>query len=176
MKQMDPGKSFKYLLGAIVVLTGALFWVVSDSFTERVVEKGQRAPAFKIVTDSGKTLTRDDFGGKLLVINFWATWCPPCVTETPSLNAMAKGLKDQGVVVVGVSVDKNPGAYRAFLQTHGIAFETSRDPEARVSASFGTFKFPETYIIKPGGEVVDKIISNRDWTADDIVSELRAFL
>ena len=175
-KRMDSQKPVKYLLALVAVLAAALCWVISDAFTERVVKKGQTAPNFEIKTDSGRTITPRNFGGKLLVLNFWATWCPPCVAETPSLNAMSKQLKDQGIVVVGVSVDKNENSYRAFTKRMGIAFETMRDPEARLSASFGTFKFPETYLITPDGRVVDKIISNVDWMSPESLDALRAYL
>ena len=173
---MDSSKTVKWLLAGVALLTAGLFWIITDAFTERVVEKGQTAPYFEIKTDSGRTITPRDFGGKLLVLNFWATWCPPCVAETPSLNAMAQQLKSQGVVVVGVSVDKNENSYRAFNKKMGVAFETKRDPEARISASFGTFKFPETYLITPDGRVVDKIISNQDWTSPEALDALRSYL
>jgi len=173
---MDSPRSVNYILAGIVVLAAGLFMVVSDAFTERVVEKGQQAPDFAIVTDSGRTISPRNFGGKLLVLNFWATWCPPCVAETPSLNEMAKQLKAQGVVVVGVSIDKNDNSYRAFNQRMRVGYETMRDPEARISSSFGTFKFPETYVITPDGRVVDKIISDRDWMSPEALDALRGYL
>jgi peroxiredoxin len=137
---------------------------------------GQKAPEFKVVTESGKTITAQSFGGKLLVLNFWATWCPPCVEETPSLNAMARQMAAQGVVVVAVSVDRNENSYKAFLQRMKVGFETSRDPQAMVSASFGTYKFPETYVITPDGKVVEKYIANRDWTSAEVINSLRSHL
>jgi peroxiredoxin len=164
---MDSSRIVKYLLAGVAVLAAGLFWVVTDAFTERIVEKGQTAPYFEIKTDSGRTVTPRDF---------WATWCPPCVAETPSLNEMAKQLKAQGVVVVGVSIDKNPAAYRAFNERMHIGFETMRDPEARISSSFGTFKFPETYLITPDGRVVDKIISDQDWMSPEALEALRSRL
>ncbi len=173
---MDSRRSVTYLLGAVVLLAAGLFWVVGDAFTERIVDVGQTAPDFKVVTESGKTITSKSFGGKLLVLNFWATWCPPCVQETPSLNEMSRQLGPQGVVVVGVSVDRNEDSYKAFLQRMKIGFETSRDPKSLISASFGTYKFPETYIITPDGKVVDKIIADRDWTSPEVMSSLRSHL
>ena len=76
---------------------------------------GDTAPEFTITTDNGRTVSPPDFGGKLLVLNFWATWCPPCVQEMPSLNQFQKSLADKGVVVLGISVDKDEKAYKAFL-------------------------------------------------------------
>ena len=125
-----------------------------------VTNAGDTAPEFTVTTDDGKTITRDNFGGKLLVLNFWASWCPPCVEETPSLEEFARELGPEGVVVLGISNDRNEKLYRRFIQQFGITFETARDPEANISASYGTFQIPETYLIDRNGKVVEKVISN----------------
>ena len=119
---------------------------------------GDKAPDFTITTDSGKQITRSDFGGRLLVLNFWATWCPPCVEEMPSLDEFQKRLAASGVVVLGVSVDTNEPPYRAFLQKARVSFLTARDPQASISAEYGTFKYPETYVIDSSGRVLQKHI------------------
>lgn len=173
---MDSRRSVTYLLSGVALLAACLFWVVGDAFTERIVDVGQIAPDFRVVTESGKTITAQSFGGKLLVLNFWATWCPPCVEETPSLNAMSRQMASEKVVVVAVSVDRNQNAYKAFRQRMKIGFETSWDPKAMISASFGTYKFPETYVITPDGKVVEKFIANRDWTSPEVLTTLRSHL
>ncbi|HTM13584.1 MAG TPA: TlpA disulfide reductase family protein, partial [Bryobacteraceae bacterium] len=98
-----PGRSIDRLLAAaIVLLAGALVWVVAGTMDVHVTNAGDQAPDFKIVGDDGRTYTRSDFGGKLLVLNFWASWCAPCVQEVPSLEAFQHMLGPQGVVVLGV--------------------------------------------------------------------------
>jgi cytochrome c biogenesis protein CcmG, thiol:disulfide interchange protein DsbE len=164
------------LLGLIVVLTGALVWVVSGTLEQRVINAGDMAPDFKIVTDSGKTVTRSDFGGKILVLNFWASWCAPCVEEVPSLTAFQKEMASQGVVVVGVSIDANEKLYKQFLEKFKVNFATSRDPEANISASYGTFQIPETYIIDNTGKVREKIISNINWMDPGLLTRVKALL
>ena len=152
------------LFGLLAALTAGLLFTVSGTLTERVVETGQTAPQFHVRTDQGRQISRADFGGKLLVLNFWATWCQPCVEEVPSLNEFAKRYSNQGVVVLGVSVDRNENLYRNFVQRNKLAFLTARDPEADISGSYGTFKYPETYIIDRNGKVVQKIIGPQNWT------------
>ncbi len=161
---------------AAVLLLAGLCWVVASNLQERVVETGDRAPNFKITTDAGKVLTRSEFGGKVLVLNFWATWCPPCVEEFPSLSAMAKEMKGKNVVVLGVSVDKNAESYRRFLQRMGPGFETALDSEANISADYGTFKYPETYVIDQSGKVRMKFIGPRDWTNPEIKRQIESLL
>jgi len=165
------------LLKALIgVLTVALVLVVYDSIREPNVVVGDTAPNFKVVTDSGKTLTRTDFGGKVLVLNFWATWCPPCREELPSLNRFQQQLAGTGIVVLGVSVDKNEQVYKAFLKRNGVTFETSRDPEANVPADYGTFKYPETYVIDANGKVRQKYIGEVDWMDPQVVGSIKALL
>ncbi len=161
--------------GALVLLAGLCF-VVADSHRERLVLVGDSAPRFQVTTDKGTKISRTDFGGKLLVINFWATWCPPCVDEMPSLQAMAQQLGPKGVVVLGVSVDKNEASYKRFLQQARIQFETARDPEAGISAEYGTFKYPETYVINRDGKVVQKHIGPRDWMEPGLLKSLESLL
>ncbi len=173
---MKNSKTQTALAGLIVVLTAALCFVIYDSIYERIVGVGDSAPSFRIVSDSGREITPEAFGGKLLVLNFWATWCPPCVEEMPSLDEMQKRLAGKGVVVVGISVDKNENLYRQFLDRTKVSFQTARDPSADISASYGTFKFPETYVIDSHGKVVVKYIGPRDWTDPDVVSTLEGLL
>ncbi|MGE5569616.1 MAG: TlpA family protein disulfide reductase [Rhodospirillales bacterium] len=173
---MASVKTEHVLRGLIVVCLGILVWVVAGTFRDRIVVAGDKAPDFSIVTDSGSTITRSNFGGKLLVLNFWATWCPPCIQEMPSLNEFQKHFAAEGVVVLGVSVDQNPRAYENFLSKVNVAFQTARDPESRISTEYGTFKYPETYIINREGRVVEKIIGAANWTDEAMLARVRALL
>lgn len=149
--------------------------VIFISLQDTSAKEGARAPAFSIVTDQGKRVTATSFGGKVLVLNFWATWCAPCVQEIPSLNAFQKRFASSGVVVVAVSIDKNPQKYRAFLRAVQPVFETMRDPKADVSAEYGTFQIPESYIIKDG-RVMRKFGNAADWSSDSITQYVQSLL
>lgn len=168
-------KSFSIQILAGVLLV-ALCWVIAGSMQEPIVNAGDTAPKFKVVTDGGNTLTRSNFGGKVLVLNFWATWCPPCIEEIPSLDALQRQFGKQGLVVLAISVDKNEKTYRDFLKRANVSFQTARDPEADISASYGTYKYPETYLVDRDGKVVAKYISNQDWMDESILKEIRALL
>jgi peroxiredoxin len=161
---------------AAVVLLAGLSYVVASSLQERVVSVGDKAPRFTVTTDKGRQISTSEFGGKVLVVNFWATWCPPCIDELPSLQNMAKELGPKGVVVLGVSVDKNDASYKRFLQQARISFETSRDPEAMISADYGTFKYPETYVIDNTGKVRQKHIGPRDWMDPELLKSIEGLL
>lgn len=163
-------------LGSIALLAAALIYVVSGTLEPRIVNAGDRAPDFSVTTESGKRITPESFGGKLLVLNFWASWCPPCVEETPSLEQFARELAPQGVVVLGVSNDRNEQLYRKFLQRFHVTFETARDPDSDISASYGTFQIPESYLIGRDGKVVEKIVSNQNWMDPDFLARVKRLL
>lgn len=166
----------RLLIGAILLLAAGLVWVVYPTLEVRIVNAGDTAPDFSIVTENGRTMTRSDFGGKLLVLNFWASWCPPCIEELPSLNQFAQQYASQGVVVLGVSIDKNETLYKNFLRQRRVAFDTARDPDANISASYGTFQIPETYLIDRNGKVLEKVISNQDWMDPQFLARVKTML
>lgn len=131
---------------------------------------GSAAPDFTI-TDSQHTVSLQQFRGKPVVLNFWATWCPPCVEEMPSLVQLHKQLGDK-VVILAVSEDADDAAYKQFIRDHNIDLLTVRDTQHQ-NERYGTFKFPETFIIDRNGKIVRKFIGATDWTSPDIVDYLK---
>jgi cytochrome c biogenesis protein CcmG, thiol:disulfide interchange protein DsbE len=140
---------------------------------------GRVAPDFTIV-DSDHSVSLSQLRGKIVVLNFWATWCPPCVDEMPSLVQLQKKFQGKDVTVLAVSVDDNGDDYHKFLKDHNIDLLTVRDPgqktekgvTAGVSMRYGTFKFPETYIIDRNGVIRRKFIGAVDWSQPEIVEYL----
>jgi len=163
------------LLGLLGALTLAFAGLIIVTLQDKSAKEGGSAPAFAITTDQGKKLTQDSFGGKLLVLNFWATWCGGCVQEIPSLNVFQHKFADRGVVVVAISIDKNPEKYKAFLEKIPVSFATARDPNADISSEYGTFQLPESYVIK-NGRVVRKFANAENWTNDDITQYVEGLL
>jgi peroxiredoxin len=127
------------------------------------VQVGDAAPDFKLPALDGGSISLAQFRGRVVVVNFWATWCPPCIEETPSLEKFAIAAKPYGVTVVGVSVDEDRAALEKFVAEHHLTFHIARDPQKDVPARFGTFLLPETYIIDRSGKVAEKIVNAYDW-------------
>ena len=132
---------------------------------------GSPAPDFA-VQDADRKVEIRVFRGKIVLLNFWATWCAPCVEEMPSLVQLQQRMKDKGVTVVAVSVDVDNDAYHKFLVDHKIDLLTVRDPDQKANNLYGTFKFPETYIIDRNGIVRRKFIGAVDWSQPEIVDFL----
>lgn len=126
---------------------------------------GESVPNFTLRDETGKVVALSQFRGQIVVLNFWATWCPPCIDEMPSLNEFAERYQGKGIQVVGVSVDENAEAYQEFLASNQIKFVTLRDPAHNTSDLYGTFRFPESYIIGREGRLVRKVIGAIDWAS-----------
>jgi cytochrome c biogenesis protein CcmG/thiol:disulfide interchange protein DsbE len=165
------------LKATVVVLSAALVGVIAFAIREPpVTGVGDTAPDFEVMTRRGLRMTRQSFGGAVLVLNFWASWCAPCFEEIPSLVAFQAALQGSGVVVLGISLDQDENAYRTFLERFRVDFETARDPARVVSTRYGTVRIPETYIIDHSGVVAAKVISNRDWMDPGIVRFVKSLV
>jgi cytochrome c biogenesis protein CcmG, thiol:disulfide interchange protein DsbE len=137
------------------------------------------APDFTI-KDADRSVSLSQFRGKIVVLNFWATWCAPCMEEMPSLVGLQKRFLRTDVTVLAVSVDDDADDYHKFLKDHNIDFLTVRESGqktdtgviAPVSSSYGTYKLPETYIIDRNGIIRRKFIGAVDWNQQEIVEYL----
>jgi peroxiredoxin len=132
---------------------------------------GSNAPDFS-VQDSDRKVTLSQLHGQIVVLNFWATWCAPCVEEVPSLVQMQQRMKSKGVTVLAVSVDVDPDSYHQFVRDHTTNLLTVRDPQQKTPGLYGTIKFPETYIIDRNGVMRRKFIGPVDWTEPEITDFL----
>jgi len=154
------------------LLAGLLTLLLAGCYSgSRPPRIGHAAPDFT-VQDTDRKVTLSQFRGQIVVLNFWATWCPPCVEEMPSLVRMQQRMKNKGVTVLAVSVDADEAAYRKFIKDHGVDLLTVRDPEQKSNNLYGTVKFPETYIIDRNGVVRRKFIGAVDWGEPEVVDFL----
>ncbi|HET9181507.1 MAG TPA: TlpA disulfide reductase family protein [Candidatus Angelobacter sp.] len=123
------------------------------------------------VKDADRTVSLHDYRGKIVLLNFWASWCAPCVEEIPSLVQLQKMMGPK-VEVVAVSIDEDANAYHKFLREHNVDLLTVRDPQQRTSTMYGTTGWPETFVIDRSGVIRRKFVGPVDWTSPDIVDYL----
>jgi len=132
------------------------------------------APDFQVQDLDGNPVQLSDFSGKFVVLNFWATWCLPCITEWPQVHRLAERLgDDEDVVVIALSIDEDRDAIRPFLKN--MALDESRvlvlwDPKQEVHKDFGTKQIPDTYFVDESGDLVHAYINVRSWGSPDAVS------
>jgi len=162
---------FAVWVTAVVILLAILLALSGCYSGTRPPRIGMAAPDFT-VRDSSRTVTLSQFKGQVVVLNFWATWCPPCIEEMPSLVQMQQRMKDKGVTVLAVSVDVDNSSYQRFLRDHGVNLLSVRNADQKSNSLYGTFKFPETYVIDRNGVVRRKFIGPVDWTEPDVIEYL----
>jgi thiol-disulfide isomerase/thioredoxin len=162
-----------FFVGAAALAAAALAYTVRDSLTTTVRVTPVTVAGDK-VTGSRAVQTRNggrrDLAqppGKILLLHFWATWCPPCVTEFPGLVAFWKeNEKDPALELLTVSVDEDWKTVDAWLASRGAtAVPVTLDPRQDAARAFGTKKFPETYVLSPKGEVLLYVKGPMDWTS-----------
>ncbi len=132
-------------------------------------QTGKLAPDFK-VADGTTSVQLSKYRGKVVLVNFWATWCGPCVVELPSLIRLHHDQPD--LVILGVSVDEDDDAYRSFIANRHVDFTTVRDPTESAAKLFHSEMWPETYVIDRNGYIRSKYVGATDWSDPAI----RAFL
>lgn len=162
-KKVFTRKSFIGIAAAVVLFTGC-------DRGDHPGQIGTTAPSFSI-TDSDRTVRLADYKGKVVVLNFWASWCAPCVQEIPSLEALHHQLPD--LKILAVSTDSDPDAYAKFLAEHPMDLDMVRDPSQDSNRAFGSYRFPETFIIDSRGVVLRRFIGFQDWTSPDMLQYLR---
>ncbi|MGB9431984.1 MAG: TlpA disulfide reductase family protein [Candidatus Acidiferrum sp.] len=156
-------------------------------FTFPHYRQGEASVAGKKASDfamdlNGKPEHLSDLRGKVIVLNFWATWCPPCVEETPALNRLQQYIAARNGVVVGVAADRDQAAYEKFLRDNSVVFPTYRDPgtdddrRSPIAQDYGTSMYPETYIINRKGVILRKIIGPQDWNSPEMLAYFDAIL
>ena len=156
----------------LLFLAGALFFALHQR-PPRPVGPGDSAPDFTLLALGGGSIALRDFHQQVVVVNFWATWCPPCVDETPSLKKFAEQMRSSGVVVIGVSEDHDRAALERFVTDYHLSYPIAHDLGQTVAARYGTFKYPETYNIGRDGQIARKIVGAIDWQNPHLLSAVQ---
>jgi len=168
--------------GVLAVILGVLVLFARPSYRQgEAAIAGKAAEDFAFdLTDppapagspaaAGKLSHLSDLKGKVVVLNFWASYCLPCVEEAPALNRLQERIAPRGGLILGVSIDEDPAAYEKFLKDHAVPFPTWRDPSRKVMHDYGTIMIPETYIIDRHGRIARKIIGPQQWDSPDLTS------
>lgn len=128
------------------------------------------APAFTLPTPSGDTGSLEDYRGRFVLLNFWATWCPPCLHEMPSMQRLYEALRDRGFVVLAVASDSaGKQVVEPFIKKLGVTFPIFLDQRSEVSNRYGARELPSTFLLDHQGNVVAAARGERDWSAPGVV-------
>jgi cytochrome c biogenesis protein CcmG, thiol:disulfide interchange protein DsbE len=167
--------------GAVAAAVGILVLFAMPSYRQGEASVAGKAEEDFPLRLADKSIHLSDMKGKVVVLNFWATWCPPCVEETPALNRLQKYIDSRRGVVLGISADEDNASYEKFLKSEGVIFPTFRDPGVKgnsspIALSYGTSVYPETYVIDRHGKIARKFIGLQQWDSPDMFAYFDAIL
>jgi peroxiredoxin len=173
-----------FLVGAIIIAALALYRL-KDDFTQKeqspavVVQDGTNklkleipktptaAPEFDLRDPAGKQVILRDLRGKVVFLNFWATWCPPCVEEMPAMEKLHQELQKDGLVILAINFQEGPERVKAFLAEHKLTFTALLDSDGKVSAHNQAWALPVSVVINKRGEIAARAVGSKDWYSDE---------
>jgi peroxiredoxin len=162
--------------GAVALAAAILVLFAMPSYRQGEASIAGKSAVDFPITLAGKSERLADLKGKIVILNFWATWCPPCVEETPALNRLQKYVDARGGLVLGVSVDDDGNAYEKFLKDQSVVFPTYRDTTKKSAADYGTSMYPETYVIDRKGRIARKFVGPQQWDSPEMLAYFDAIL
>lgn len=138
---------------------------------------GSAAPGFRLQALAGGETSLESLRGRVVVLNFWATWCPPCISEMPSLERLHRALAAEGLSVVAVAADDDAADLRAFVARAGLTLPVLHDPGGRVAAGdYHTTGYPETFVIDRSGRLLSHTVGPAEWDTAAALSHFRGLL
>lgn len=135
------------------------------------------APNFTLPGLDGKMVTLKDYKGRVVLVNIWATWCPPCVAEAPSLENLYQILKDEEFELLAVSIDEDgKKAIEPFMKNNHLTFPVLLNPGGSIMELYGATGVPETFIVTKDGIIDSKVVGSIDWTSPELIEHLRKLI
>jgi thiol-disulfide isomerase/thioredoxin len=142
-----------------------------------VVKEGSPAPEINVITLKNAPLKLADLKGKVVLLNFWATWCPPCREEIPSMMKLNSAMVGKPFQMVAISVDEGGvPAIEAFFKESGFNLPTYTDPDGKAAKTYGVTGVPETFVIDKNGVLVKKVIGPLAWDSADTIAFLEGLM
>ena len=165
------------LSAALVVLGGAIgaatYWSRSapaarpDAFPVTRPAQPIAAPEFELPDPAGQSVRLRDLRGRVVLVNFWATWCVPCREEMPALQTLARELGPRGLTVVAVNFKESRAEVEAFVREHALTFPTPLDADGSTAQRYQLFALPATFVVDRSGKLVGTVLGIRDWVSPD---------
>lgn len=167
-------KSIVLLFMVMLAIASLILLQTKDDYRnlsgKPILGKGVAAPNFTLPDMNGKSVSLDQYRGKAILLNIWATWCPPCVEEMPSMERLYQTMKGEDFVLLAVSIDENGAeAVAPFMKKYRLNFTVLTDPKGTLKYKYQTTGIPESHIIDKNGTIVEKVIGPRDWAAPEAV-------
>jgi thiol-disulfide isomerase/thioredoxin len=159
---------------ALVATAGAV--CATEGLAIDSVPSAPSAPQFRALAANGGSVALADLRGKVVLINFWAVWCLPCIQEMPSLEALQARMRDRPVVVLALNVMDTQDRIGAFLQKNPVHLLIARDVSGKIYRSFGVTGFPTSLILDGQGRIVGRAVGMRNWDSGEAAAYLEGIV
>ncbi len=162
----------------LMVFWGNVSFASENPWKEmRIIRRAERAVAkeFTLPTPKGNKISVTDLRGKVILLNFWATWCGPCRTEMPSIERLYKKFKDKGLRVLAVDIMETADKVRGFMEEMELTFPTVNDGDRKVTDLYRVHAIPTTHLIDKTGKIAGTAFGAREWDSDaafEIIEQL----
>ena len=179
---------------SVVIVAALAFYVLKGDFFRKeqspaaVVQDGANklkleipktlttAPEFELKDPAGKQLSLRQLRGKVVFLNFWATWCVPCIEEMPAMEKLYRELKKDGLVILAVNIQEGPERVKEFFSKHNLTFSALLDRNGKVSELYQAWALPVSVVINKRGEIAARAVGSKDWYSDEALRFFRKLL
>src|SRR3990170_2381732 len=173
----ENGKKYGIIVAVVlIILAGIALYEWSNFESYKPVVIGGPAPDFELKDLSKKSMKLSDYKGKVVFLNFWATWCKPCKEEMPSMELLYKAKKGKDFEMLAVSIDRDIAKVEPFVKELKLTFPVALDFMGKADRRYKLTGVPETYIIDQNGVIVEKILGPRDWTRPESIQTILGLL
>lgn len=163
-----------YFVLCFSFLSNTLYAVEKETLP--AIENPFSAPNFNLIGEDGKRYRLSDYRGKVVVINFWATWCPPCREEMPSMERLWQKVKNKNIVILAINVGEDADTIFEFTGQYPVTFALPMDTDGEVLNNYPARALPTTYIINPKGIATHRAIGSREWDSEQMIHKLTSLL
>jgi peroxiredoxin len=165
------------LIVVSVLAAGAGLLVALRGTPSSPIRMSQPAPGFELPSlADGRSVTLQEMRGRVVFVNFWATWCAPCRTEAPSLDRLYTVLAGEGFELLAISIDASAEAVHSFRDEFDLGFPILMDPEQRSYAAYHVSGVPETFMLDTQGRMVEHFVGPRDWSQPRYANAIRRLI
>jgi len=165
--------SLLVLLSLAIFLQSTTAAAASNIHTLTKVPGNPEAPEFNLEDQDGNFLKMSDYKGKVVIVNFWATWCPPCRKEMPSMQRAWEILQKEDIMMLAINVGEDSDQIFSFTAEYPVEFPLIMDTDSSVVRQWKVRGLPTTYIVNPAGQIVYQAIGDREWDSEEIMNQIR---
>lgn len=162
------------MIATLMLLAAPSAIIASGGTTLTPLPETPSAPDFELTGPDGETYRLDDFQGKPLIVNFWATWCPPCRAEMPSMQRAWEQIEAEGIGMIAINVGEDAETVQGFLEEVPVSFPLPIDTDSKVAQRWPMRGLPTTFVVSPDGRLVYKATGEREWDDPALLEQVRA--